>query len=879
MAVKIKLGDSARRHGEDERPRRPVQRSLLFRAGMALLALVLAGGLVCAAIFAFYYHRYQGIVDDRLSKGPLFSSTAQIYAGPREVRPGQRLTAEAIANDLRRAGYNGSPQLGTYQLHDDSIFIKPGPLSFHSTDGATITTAGGQVTGITAENGAALRGYELEPQVITSLSEDKNRTKRRLVTYDQIPRRMVQAVTAIEDRRFFDHGGIDYRRLLGAFRNDIFHRHRYLEGGSTLTMQLARGFFLTPERHLKRKLIEMVITLQLESRFTKQQIFAMYANQINLGQRGSFAVNGFGEAAQAYFGKDLKQLGTAECALLAGIIQSPNRLNPFRHPERAIERRNTVLRSMVETGALTPAEAERAQAEPLHLAPQNVDASEAPYFVDLVHDQLNARLGDTSAGGTLRIYTSLDPDLQKAAAAAVTAGMANVDALVRKQHKGTDPVTYPQVALVALDPHTGQVLALVGGRNYGQSQLNHATSKRPTGSIFKPFVYATAEAGAVSGQQLDASVDADGNPTGGGTFTALTQLSDVPTTFTYNSGRSTYSPRNYKGAYHGDVTAIYALAHSLNNATISLGQKVGFENVAALARSSGILSAKGTPAVSLGTYDATPLDMAGAYTVFANGGVHLNPWMLSSVRNDRGDVVADFTPEARQVMDPRAAYLTQSLLEGVMNFGYGYAVRQRGFTAPAAGKTGTSNDAWFAAYSSNLICVVWVGNDDYTDVKLQGAAAAAPIWAEFMNRAIKLPQYSDMKAFTPPDGVTSYRLDKETNLLADESCPNDYTAAFLDGTQPLNTCSRMSSDQRGLFQKLFGIGSSPGVAAPAAPAPPPPAIPGQTRQIRPIVIQPTSVAPGASPNPEAPEAQKRRSLLQKLFGGGARPKPQPQPQQ
>jgi penicillin-binding protein 1B len=813
--------------------------SLLWRAGRLLALVCLAGLVLFAIVFGIAYHHYQNVVDERLAHGPLFASVAQIYAAPQEVRPGQHLTAASIGQSLRRAGYNGNPQLGSFQLRGNTVLIKPGPQSFHSADGATITTTDGVVQSITAENGVALRSYQLEPQLITALSEDKNRTKRRLVIYKDIPPHMVQAVVAIEDHSFFTHSGVNYPRLIKCAVIDTFSSGRPC-GGSTLTMQLARGFFLTPARTKKRKLEEIMITYQLESRFNKQQIFEMYANQINLGQRGSYAVNGFGEAAQAFFGKDLRQLDTAESAMLAGIINSPNKLNPYRHPERAMARRNLVLDQMVETGSLTASEAERAKAEPLHLAPPNVDASEAPYFVDLVHDQIVQRVGDQELShDSLRIYTSLDPDLQRAASEAVEAGMKNVDDLVRRAHKkGATNLTYPQVALVALNPHTGQVLALVGGRNYGVSQLDHATSKRPTGSIFKPFVYATAEQGTVNGQTLSS-----------GPFTATTILHDVPTTFTFDNGRQTYAPGNYKDEFHGDVTAIYALAHSLNNATISLGQQVGFENVAALARASGITGARGTPSVSLGAYDATPLDMAGAYTVFANGGVHLNPWLLASVRNANGDIVADFAADAKQVMDPRAAFLTQSLLEGVMNFGYGVEVRKRGFTAPAAGKTGTSHDAWFAAYSSNLICIVWVGNDDYTDVKLSGALAAAPIWAEFMNRAIKLPQYSDMTGFTPPENVHVLRIDRATNLPADETCPSDaFTAAFLDGTAPAGTCSHMGEDTQSLGARIFGTNTPPDANAPLGP------------------------------DGQPAEPPKHRNVFQKMFGLGKEKKPEPPPQ-
>jgi penicillin-binding protein 1B len=831
LAVKLKYGNSTRTRTQSAGFSGTLLRGLLL---IFLVCLILGTG-----IFGYFYYHFQRVVDDRLAAGPMFAPVSQIYAAAREVRTGQHLTVASIAQDLRRAGYNGNPQLGSFQLNGDSITIKPGSESFHSTDGATIQSDG-TVQSITAENGAALRAYELEPQLITALSEDKNRTKRRLVTYNEVPARMVEAVTSIEDRRFFEHSGVNFGRIAKCAVEDILSHHMQC-GGSTLTQQLARGFFLTPDKKITRKLREIMITFQLEARFNKKQIFEMYANQINLGQRGSFAVNGFGEAAQAFFGKDLRQLDTAECALLAGMIQSPSRLNPYRHPDRAMERRNLVLDAMVETGTISPSEASRAKAEPLRLAPPNVDAREAPYFVDLVHEQLAQRVSELEmAHDTLRIYTSLDPDLQRAASEAIEIGMRHVDDLVRKQHKAKDGnIVYPQVSLIALNPHTGQVLALVGGRNYGVSQLNHAVAKRPTGSIFKPFVYATAYNTSLNGLSLGE----------GGVFTAVTKLNDDPQDF--GTGGQSYTPGNFeKGEYPGMVTAATAIEHSLNIATIALAQKVGFENVAALARSAGITAARATPSVAIGTYSATPIEMAGAYTVFANNGVHLNPWMLASVRNASGDIVSDFAPEARQVMDPRAAYLTQSLLEGVMARGTGAAVRRFGFNAPAAGKTGTSHDVWFAGYSSNLLCIVWVGNDDYTNLELEGAKAAAPIWAEFMNRAIKLPQYSDMKAFSAPEGITSVRLDKVTNLLADTSCPNNYTAAFLDGTAPQNSCSQMSESPQTLAQKLFGP-STPdtGTSSP-----------------------PSTNEPAEQSDPTQPA--KKKNFLQKLFGG---PPKQPQP--
>ena len=774
--------------------------SLLLR--IALVAFT-AIALVIITVGGYYYFKYRGVVDERL-KQP-FANTAKIYEAPREVRPGQKLTVRLIANELREAGYSadGASQLsplGTYSQGVQVITVRPGPQSYHAQDSAAIRINAGVVESITDDHGQPLASYELEPLLITGLSEDANRTKRRLISYGEIPPNLVQAVLAIEDRRFYEHSGVDYIRILGAIRNDLTPGRRYVEGGSTLTMQLARGFFLTPERRFKRKIIEIVITFQLEHRFSKKQIFEMYANQINLGQRGSFSIDGFGEASQAYFGKDVRQLDLAECALLAGIVQSPNRLSPFRHADRAIERRGLVLDSMVETGAITKDQAESAKTEPLHLSAQSVDASEAPYFVDLVHDQLTQKLGERDFNHEgLRIYTSLDPGLQRAAADAVEVGMRNVDTLVGRLHPHRKPgetILYPQVSLIAINPHTGQVLALIGGRNYGNSQLNHAVAKRPTGSIFKPFVYAAAFNTAAEGITLSGQNKL---------FSPLTMLSDEQTTYDVGTAQE-YTPRNYEGVYHEQVTARYALMRSLNNATIGLAGMVGFDRVASLAREAGVRSARGTPSMAIGSYDAEPLEMAGAYTIFANNGLHLDPWMLASVRTPTGDIITDYTPTSKQVLDPRVAYLTTNMMENVLRGeGTGAGLRNRGFISPAAGKTGTSHDAWFAGFTSNLLCIVWVGNDDYTDIKLEGAHAAAPIWAEFMKKAVLLPQYSDTHEFTRPDGVDVVAIDKVSNLLSDASCPDSYDAAFLAGTAPTDTCDH-PPDHRNLLQKIFGLG-------------------------------------------------------------------------
>jgi penicillin-binding protein 1B len=805
VAIKLKIPKASGKGGSGKRTlgRDPVIRAFLFV--FVIMAILVVGG------FSYFYVKYDRVIEKRFSS-PIFSNTARIYAIPRSVRPGEKIEARMIAADLRHAGYadeGGDSPMGSYRLLREGIEITPGPESYHSPDPARIVIHEGKVESITSR-GSELSAYELEPQLVTSLFDAEQRSKRQLVKYGEIPKIMVDAVTSIEDRRFFQHGGVNFIRLAEAGLIDVTHQ-RHEQGGSTITMQLSRAFFLTPEKTVRRKLAEIMIALELEQKFSKQQIFEFYANRVDLGQRGSFTISGFAEAARAYFNKDLKDITLPEAALLAGLIQAPSYLSPYRHPERALERRNVVLDAMVDTRAITRADADKAKATPLKLAPPNVEASDAPYFVDLVRDTLISKFNERELNEqSYRIYTTLDPDLQKAAAQSVETGMKLVDDQITKLRtrkvkiaKGkyeTKVLSGPQaqVALVALDPHTGAVLALVGGRNYGFSQLDHAMAKRPTGSIFKPFVYAAAMNTALDGATT--------------VMTPASMVDDTATTFAY--GDQIYEPRNYKEEYHGSVTLRYALAMSLNNATVKLAEEVGYDKVADLAKSAGIISVKATPAMALGAYDATPLEMAGAYTGFANEGTRIAPIMITSVRNAKGDIVQDYTPDKRQIMDPRIAYVMTDMMQGVINFGLGFsAVRGRGFQYPAAGKTGSSHDGWFAGYTSNLLCIVWVGYDDYSDLHLSGAQTAAPIWTEFMKKAAVLPQYSDMKPFTQPSGVVDVQLDKGTNRLATPSCPETYTAAFVAGTEPRETCDQ-STAVGGFFSHLMGLGGDKALPPP-----------------------------------------------------------------
>src|ERR1035437_4043292 len=428
MAIKVKI-PTARSGGQ--RGRNRGKSGLLSRDPIVRIALLgfLSVSLLVAGFFAYWYVKYDRIIEQRF-RGPAFATSAKIFAAPQVVKIGSKLTVSEIAAELRHAGYSekeGESPLGSYRLHGGSIEVLPGPASYHSPEPATITVANGAGSAINSRASGDLESYELEPQMLASLFDAEQRSKRQLVKYDDIPKIMVEAVTSIEDGRFFQHSGGKFMRLVEAAWIDFTHQ-RHQQGGSTITMQLSRAFFLSPEKTFKRKLIEMLIAVELEQKFSKQQIFEFYANRVDLGQRGSFTISGLAEGSRSYFNKNLKDITLPEAALLAGLIQAPSYLSPYRHPERALERRNTVIESMVETNAITREQADKAKAMPLKLAPPNVEASDAPYFVDMVRDTVVGKLSEREVNEQeYRIYTTLDPDLQRAAAQAVETGIKLVD--------------------------------------------------------------------------------------------------------------------------------------------------------------------------------------------------------------------------------------------------------------------------------------------------------------------------------------------------------------------------------------------------------------------------------------------------------------------
>ena len=821
------------------------------RVGLAVLGGVLLAFITATSVFAYYYVQFGKLIDQRLT-GQVFQNTSRVFSAPGHVYLGETMHASDLATYLLRAGYQegeAEGALGYFKVKGPSVEIRPSSASyFRGGNALRVDFSGGSISRIVDLSAVAPRdSAEIEPELITNLF-DSSREKRRVVRFDDLPKNLVDAVLAAEDKRFFEHGGLDIVRVFGAALADL-RRGQKAQGASTIDMQVARSFFFTTKREWRRKVKEILMAVEINQRYSKQQIFELYANEVYLGNRGSFSIRGFGEAAEAYFGKDVRELTLGECAFLAGIIRAPNRYaTAERHLDRAEESRDRVLPQMVEDSYITQEQADEAKKMKLKFVNGGINSGSAPYFVDMVKDHLLEKFSESDLETqSYRIYTTLDPQLQHAAAEAIQSGVQGVDKLLAKRYaawaKKGEPATRVQVALVAMDARTGEIRALVGGRNYGESQLNHALARRQPGSVFKPFVYAAAFDNAAEGFTP--------------IVTPVTTVDDVPTTFEFDGKE--YTPDNYGEEFYGTVTVRDALIHSLNVATVKVAELIGYQRVVNLTRQMGLgTNIQPTPAVALGAYEMTPIDVAAAYTPFASNGFRAEPLFLRSVLAADGTIEETVGPRTRAVLDPRVAFLTTSIMEEVINRGTGVTVRSMGFTPVAAGKTGTSRDGWFAGFTSNLLCVVWIGFDDNRDLGLSGSASAAPVWAEFMKRATALPQYKMTADFDPPPGVIAEMIDPKTGELANSSCPQYVQEYFIAGSEPTEVCGQQASSPSNWLSHLFGKGSNP---------PPPPSAtanpPGQPPQPG---AKPAAPGDAQAPLPASGDTEKKKGLLDKIFG-------------
>lgn len=727
-----------------------------------LIAVLIAGG--------WYYHHCSQIIDAQLEGGP-FRNSVNIYGAPIALHNGDALSAEDIEAELHMAGYdsagNGKP--GSFQETSKGLNVIP-PAGSGSQSVRIVIAGNREIQHIFELNGNHdLTTWALGYPLLENLSS--GREKRHIVTFKELPPLLVNAVVSVEDKHFFHHRGLDLPRIAKAAWVDVRERRKE-QGASTLTMQMVRGLWLHPEKKWRRKIAEAMMTVHLERKWSKEEIFTAYANLVFLGRQAAYSIHGFAEASELFFGKEPRNLSLPEAALLAGMVQRPSYFNPYRNPEHARERRDVVLGLMRDNKYITAAEYRAAVDTPLHLvgsAEQN-DPSGAPWFLDLVGDELQSI--DQPEDGAKGVYTTIDLNLQRAAAEAIETGMNEVDKLLAKRYATGAPRA--EAALIALDPHTGEIKAMVGGRDYARSQLNRLFAKRPPGSVFKPFVYAAAMNTGVEGAET--------------ILTPSTLVNDAPTTFFFD--HQAYRPANFRNEVFGTLTLRRALAKSDNVAAVKVAQMVGFPEVVSMARRAGLNDdIKPTPAVALGSYAVTPFEMAGAYTAFANGGMWVKPQLVDYVKNADGEIIhSEPGEESHQAMDPRVAYLMTSMLEEVMRSGTAAGVRTRGFTLPAAGKTGTSHDGWFAGYTSKLLCIVWVGFDDYRELDLEGARSALPVWTEFMKKAAHLGDYRNVHEFPQPSGVASAKICLDSGKLAGDLCTNTTTEVFIAGTEPQDKC-------------------------------------------------------------------------------------------
>jgi len=769
---------------------------LLFNSA-ALLILIILTAVTVSLIKSYRF--YSAIIDARLANGYL-TSRPGIYAAPRMLSAGQKLSRADLIAALRRAGYaeTGASDVwsGSFSAEGNAISVRPNRVQI--TDPTIIRVVideHDRVSSLTGDE-VTLHSFTLEAESLTNDARSKNGERTQL-TYRELPPVLVHAILSIEDRRFFEHRGLDPLGLGRALLRNVGDEH-IGQGGSTITQQLVKNTYLSAERTYQRKFAEAMLAFALERRMSKEDIFALYCNEVYLGQRGAVTVRGVEQAARTWFGKDIKDLTLAEAATIAGMIQGPTRYAPERHPDVAQSRRNTVLGTMVRDGWLTIDQAAAAAREPVAVAPLGEkNRALAPWFVDYVNRV--AESGPANDGENHgRIYTTIDLDLQRLAEDALQRQLIRLDQVYKNRE------TKPQAALVALDPQTGNILAMVGGRNYAQSQLNRATdARRQPGSTFKPFVYAAALEGGMSQAQM---------------------FADAPREFHY-AGNRTYRPVNYGGGFSmRDVTMRTGLVKSLNVVTVDVAMQAGLAHIANLAERFGLPKPERYPALALGTTEVTPLQLAAAYAAFVNGGRRVDPQVITNA----GPAVEtqstiDSNP-TRQVIKPTTAFMITNMLSAVIDHGTARAARGAVKGTAIAGKTGTSRDGWFVGYTPNLVCAVWIGFDDNQQLGLTGAEAALPAWTDFMKGAVELRPALGGRNFLCPEGIKFVETDADNGLISTLSCPNRELIAVTDALAPNVECyahGNLPRSQDPAQTQVVVVDSASGTSKRATRPPPP----------------------------------------------------------
>jgi penicillin-binding protein 1B len=769
------------------RPRRVSLHVWLYRRRFYLLgslAVLLAAGLV---VVAYFTH----VVVSRFD-GRRWSLPSRIYSDLVVLRVGDSGTPERLARKLERLLYQEDSdrpaRAGWFRREANAVEVWPRdfvyPGRFFRGVPAKVDYRNGAIRAIESFSGDRLPALVIEPERLGSVyGEDFE--DRTLVRLTEAPKSLTDAILVTEDRDFYRHAGISIRRSLGAVIANL--RGGARQGGSTLTQQLVKNLYLSPERTIRRKAVEAVMALILDARYSKDEIFETYLNEIYLGQHGSISVTGVGEASRFYFGKQVSDLDLAESATLAAMIKAPNVYSPSRNPERAKQRRDLVLKLMREERKIDDAALRAALAEPMSTRSRRPERTIAPHFVDFVKGELAERYGQKLKTEGLQIYTTLDVDLQQAAQRAVSDGLANLEKTYRRLAAASREAPL-QGALIGLEPETGAIRAFVGGRDYHLSQFNRVTqAHRQPGSLFKPFVFLAAFA-----------------QRGGATpITPATILVDSPITVEWDrrDEDQRWTPRNYDGDYRGPLSARRAVELSINIPTVRTALMTGLPNVLAAARAAGIDSPmRPFPSIALGAFEISPMEIASAYSVLANGGVRVRPSAIVGVLTGDGTVLDRKETPLEPALPADAVFLVDSLLRGAVDRGTGSGARAGGIRGVLAGKTGTTNDgrdAWFVGFSPRFLAAVWVGYDDNRPVHLSGSQAAVPIFADF-SRSLTPQLFA--AGFPVPSDVVTADIDPETGMLATPSCPARMTEVFISGTAPREECSR---HRPGFFQSLL----------------------------------------------------------------------------
>ena len=751
-------------------------------------ALLGVGAIILFAVpptlwlFFSYYNQLENEVVARFS-GKRWNIPSRIYSDSVLIYPGQDLKDLGFFERLARLNYHPVDPGRVASRGEYSFDRKRGKLDIflHSfaypfgnfggefveltLKGDTIDSMGDPVTH------KPIFSIELEPELISGIFEGEWE-QRRLVRLSQIPPTMINAILAAEDHRFYEHHGVDIVRTIKAGWIDFTSGH-VRQGGSTLTQQLMKNFFLTRERSYKRKLKEAMMAYIAERDYSKDEILENYINDIYLGQRGQEGIYGVWEASEYYFSKEPRDLTIGEMATIAGLISSPNRLNPLHHPDAARPRRDEVLAAMLEDGYIDKTAYDAAVSEPLHAREVYAEGNDAPYFVDFVKKELAERYPpQVLSGEGLRIFTSLDVHMEKLAEAAIVHNLSDLEAkhpkLARREEKER-----LESCLVALEPQSGRIRAMAGGRDYRSSQFNRVTqSKRQPGSVFKPVTYLAAFDETLSG--------------GAEKFLPTTYIEDAP--FTWQYGDMSWTPNNYRDRFFGHVTLEFALGESLNSATARLANSVGLDRIRAMASKLGFGDLPAYPSIVLGGIEVSPMQIARAYAVVANDGMEIQPYAVTAVVDENNKVIEGHELAAEQVISPELAYMMQFMLENVINHGTGAGARSMGFTRPAAGKTGTTNDAkdaWFAGFTPNLLAVVWTGFDQKEELGLTGAQASLPAWVAFMKAATAARPPLD---FTAPPGIVEVKVDPTTGYKATPYCPVTMMGVYPQEIAPTRDC-------------------------------------------------------------------------------------------